>query len=338
MNKHSFYALLLSVAVCVSGHADIVYAPRQKVIQGDRDVACIGVSFKNKAGVSASKCSSMGRQTAEFYRKNSRGLLNLKSKGYSLKMDCNHSGACYNQAVNKARAQHPGQDIWMITGHPNFSHAGSKTAYLMGSLYRDSQHEVGHLLGLGHAGAYIDGKLEAYKDGGSVMGKFPSAFLTAPQYYSKGWLFEKEAAMYQPDQENIFELKPSFDFASKEDLKLIIVKNEYFKPNAASAAMDVVPEDDDVDAEEASPKASDKKAPQPRNAYISWPSKCEGKEGCLALHLAIANGGGTQRIKIFGNEFYDERFTGLHIKRLGFENGKIKVQVDFQPKPSGFKN
>lgn len=299
---------------------DIFYAPVQKMVRGNPTLTCVGIEYQDskEKAISASKCASMARQVEAFYQRASRGNLQFKPKGVALKVPFDAKPANYMKAVALAKQKFK-SDYYMVTGNFGTSHAGSKTAYLRGSLYRDAQHEVGHLLGLGHAGSYRDGKLEAYGDGGSVMGKFPSNSLTAPQYYSRGWLPEEEALLYVPPSEpglsNGYRLKQITDFG-KNYPSLIVVNPKYFNGRDPDAL-----------------PAPDKDA---RKAYISFPSKCfNGAKECVAIHLGIGNGAGTQKVATFTKEYYDERFTGLHVKVMDVSNGTVYVVVDFKKKPAG---
>lgn len=199
--------------------------------------------------------------------------------------------------------KYPGYDIYvMVVTCINVSHAGGKVAHMRGFLLRDGQHEVGHLLGLEHAGAYINGSYEAYGDALSVMGKFPSGFLSAPQYVFKGWFPQKEIATYP---------------ANSTETKTFTLKR---LTNFASAGLSTV----------ACPRK------EGGTAYISYPqSNNVFKNGpYLALHLGVR--GGSRKIKAFNGEFYDSNFTGLHIKVLNAIDGNITFSIDYAVRPSEF--
>lgn len=328
MHRLLFLALLLTAPFAFAD--DYQYAPRPKPVQGNRQLTCVGVKYEAEPGsaVSASKCKSVANQTKIFYERASRGLLKFDTKGGQVSVPGKKNSANYKKAVDKAKAQYPGADFWQVIGNPGTSHAGGKVAYLKGTLYRDAQHETGHLLGLGHAGRYVkDGSkwvLEAYGDGQSVMGRFPSSTLTAPQYYSRGWLLEKEAAMYVPGQ--VYEIKKVDNF-SKTMLALVIVDPKYFKPDAAAQPVEELAAELDFDADLV-PVAAE--SDNQRKAYVSYPPNgtCE-KDPCLSIHLAIANGGGTQKVATFGQEYTDERFTGMHVKVLSKTSDSVKFTIDF---------
>lgn len=310
-------SVLVGLLLSLNSIADegIKYAPRQKVVKGSPLLTCVSANFQNKKPVSASKCGSVARHTANFFKRNSRGLLTFRTKSAALALKQNSNHKNYRAAVDTIKGKWK-SDYWMVPGKPgNVSNAGGKTAHLVGTLYRTGDHEVGHLLGLGHSGRYIKEKgkwhLDSYGDGSSVMGRFPSAFLTAPQYYSLGWLPENEAAMWEPGK--TYTIKRTSNFTPDSGLVTVIVLPKFFFGKDGS-----VPSD-----------------PNQRKAFVAWPPKCFGKTNqCLALYLAVGQGGGTQKIATFGKEYYDTRFTGLHIKALESSTSQIKVSIDFAPKPS----
>lgn len=302
-------SVLLGLFLSLNVIADegIKYAPRQKVVKGSPLLTCVSANFQNKKPVSSSKCGSVARHTANFFKKNSRGLLNFRTKSSALSLNQNSNHKNYRAAVDTIKKKWP-SDYWMVPGKPgNTSNAGGKTAHLIGTLYRTGDHEVGHLLGLGHAGRYIKTKgkwhLDHYGDGSSVMGKFPSAFLTAPQYYALGWLRQDEAALYVPEQKT-YELRRINAFDAK-GLAVVIVNPRYFFGQ------------------------DDPNTKQTRKAFIAFPIGCKG--ACVSLYLATGQGNGTQKIKQFGKEYTDKRFTGLHVKVLDFKDNKVKISVGFDP-------
>lgn len=293
--------LLLSILVLGATTAPATevykYAPRPTPMQGTRTLTCLGLKYQDtEAHTDAAKCKAMANRTADFYRRNSRGLLQLKGSGFQVNVPYDGKASNFYPAEKFAIDKHKGFDLYQVVGILGTSHSGNHVAHLRGTLQRDADHEVGHLLGLGHAGAYkeVNGKLalEAYRDGGSVMGKFPSDALTAPQYYFLGWLPEKEAALYEPGK--TYQLKKIVNFGGS-GLAVVIVRKEG------------------------------------RDAFISWPNKCEN-DPCLALHLGEK--GGSQRVKMFGKEYYDTEFTGLHIKMVSSDGATVKVTIDYDKKPS----
>jgi hypothetical protein len=244
---------------------------------------------------------------ADFYRKNSRGVLILKTKSYVVDVPFDGKPANLYPAEHFAMGLHKGADFYAIVGIYTANHSGAGVSHLSSNLTSTATHEVGHLLTLGHAGAYkpnADGTvtLDAYGDGESVMSMYPSAFLTAPQYYHEGWLPRSEAVIYQPGL--TYEIKRVSNFAST-GITTVIVPHPMFNGGAADPKY-VIGQD--------------------RDAYISFPIKCAG---CAALHLGSDAGAGTQRVKIFGKEYTDSQFTGLHIKVLDDQGDTITVAIDF---------
>ncbi len=153
----------------------------------------------------------------------------------------------------------------------------------------------------------LDGQMtyDEYGDGLSVMGKFPSPWLTPPQLYYLGWLPDSEVGVYEPGKTYV--LKRTTD-ETGNGLSTVIVPPSYFTAKAADGSTDL------------------------RYAYVSFSNKCVSQPFCMVLHLS--SGPGSQRVAIFGNEYYDENFTGLHIKKLGTGDSTIQVSIDTAPKPS----
>lgn len=332
------WVLILSLLSVNSALADdYKYAPRQKVVQGTPILTCVGVTYSEEPNnaISASKCMGMANQTRDFYKRNSRGLLNIVPKSGSITVQGKKTGANYQKAVAAAKAKFPNSDDWAVTGNPGTSHAAGHVAYLKGPLYRDIQHEYGHLTGLGHAGRYelINGKwvLKAYNDSLSVMGRFPSNYLTVPQYYSRGWLLENEAAMYVAGQ--TYDLKQVAKFDQQTGLMVVIVPPEVWNPDTSAPAVTlaaVEPDDDEELPEVAAlPDAG-------RKAYVSWAPVCpKGTASpCFTLHLAQGVGQGTQKVGTFTEEYYDTLFTGMHVKILSVVNNLAKISIDFDKKPA----
>jgi hypothetical protein len=294
--------------------------PKIKPKLGNKTLLCASIEYTDKPNVpSAGKAKSVCNQVRDFYTRNSRGLLDIKVEGTLIKVPFKNNRQ-WNEIKKYVKAKHPNFDMYaLIVGDKlSASHAGGGVAWLRGTLYRDAQHEVGHLLGLGHAGRYVteNGKviLESYGDGESVMGRFPSSTLTGAQYRWEGWLPKSEVAVYNPTMlGQIYQIKR---ITNKEIpmLSLVGVPHAYF--HGENPPQVPVTDQDD---------------PPQRDAYISFSTKCDS---CLSLHLSL--GGGSQKIQMFGKEYYDTRFTGMHVKVVESTTTSVKFTIDFQPKPAAF--
>ncbi len=280
-----------------------LYAKHQSPVEGIKTMACLGLKYPNvNKFTSASECRAIVDHISSFYHTNSRGLLKIKPAGFEVDIPFNGNPGSVYKAEDYAIAKHPGYDMYAIVGmFYGASHAGNHVAHLIGDLYRDAEHETGHLLGLGHAGSYYvengQWKLDPYGDHDSVMGKFPSPFLTAPQYYHQGWLPEDEVALYKPGFS--YQLKRIIDFGTPGLSAVLINAGQMHNSTG-------------------------------RNAYVSFPPKCAN---CIVLHLAEGTGAGSQKVAEFATEFYDEQFTGLHIKRLAISPGRVGISIDFDKRP-----
>ncbi len=324
-----------------------IYAKRPRPFQGTIDLCCVVVEFKDtKKGPSVASCKTMGNQIAEFYNRNSRGLLKIRVKAYKKKVAANGSRKGLRQAEQAILKQYKNADLFAVVSTHTHPHAGGKIAHLPGTLVSTARHEFGHLIDFAHSGQYEENEkfeLDNTGDRESVMSRYPSNNLTAPQYFNKGWMPEEEAVMYQPGR--IYKLKRITAF-EQEGVAVVIVPNKYFRTSAVNdedAAMED-DEDDEIvdfeeldgttienDAEEAEVSAILKQKPKGqkgptkvRDLYLSFPP---GIDAGVVLHLS--SGGASQKIKTVTNEFTDHRLTGAHVKILGKEDNQVIFSIDF---------
>ncbi len=229
---------------------------------GEKSLYCIGVHYKDlNRYSSAGDCKSMGNQIAEFARKNSRGLFKLNVKGFSDKVPYNGNKKNVSKAERFVMNKHKGANMYAIASIFTGPHAGRSNnvgvAHLPGTLVSVATHECFHILGLGHAGEYTiekNGKihLDHYGDKASVMSRYPSAFLTGPQYYSLGWLPREEVIIYDPETpKKIYTLKRLTDFDAP-GTSMVIVPSKYFNPDIKF----IVDDEDDNNDTDLDPQAS----------------------------------------------------------------------------------
>lgn len=287
--------------------------PKNKPMLGQRTLLCAAIIYTDDANPPyEGKAPGVCNQIRSFYLRNSRQMFDVKVKGVNHRVPFSNNRQ-WDKIKYSVKQKYPNYDYYalMVGTKLGASHAGAGTAFLRGALYRDAQHEFGHLIGLGHAGRYEweKGKpvLHAYSDGESVMGRFPSDTLTGPQYRWLAWLPKEEVATYNDSMlGKEYEIKRITD-TKLQMLSLVGIPVEYFYGH--------VP---------------DQEAPMPhRDAFISFGTKCDQ---CLSLHLSM--GGGSQKVAMFGNEYYDTWFSGIHVKVTESSKVKMKFTIDFEPKPS----
>lgn len=296
------------------------------VVKGIKTVLVAGLKFSNEASHANSfgQCNTAAQGLADFYRRNSRNMLNLKVEVKLI--DVPFPGDA-NSVLSKGgpyvKQQFPGKDIYVIVSKfVSGDHSGNGFAYVMGTLTRDVEHECGHVLGLAHAGAYsYTGKgttYDQYGDGLSVMSRFASNYLTSPAYVYLGWMPESE----------IVRITDANQLPATFNLKRI---NNY-----GAAGTSVVIFDSSI-----------LKNKGGRNAYLSFPqhTKFWGSKPFAVLHLvngeAIDTGhgmnGGSAKIKTFGSSFYDSIFTGLNMQiQPGTSDTQLIIKVSLQPPATAY--
>ncbi len=275
---------------------------------GKRKLACVGIKYlDNPTFVTEAGCQVNADAMASFWGASSRGLLQIEAKGFPpIEVGLNGSKDAYAKGIAMVKAKYPGYNYYVIPGIYTNPHASDSVAHVKSAQVMTSLHEVGHLIGFGHAGAYfIDANgnvtLNAYADTDSIMGRVISKYITAPQYYRAGWLKPEAYTLYN-ESVQIYSLR-KIGNVQDSGLATIIVSPQ----TMAYYGKD-----------------------QTRYAFISA-SSCGGTRvpSCVSLHLSN-NDGGSQKVAEFANEYYDSNFTGLHIKVLGHNSkGYAQVSVDF---------
>lgn len=284
--------------------------PPKKPLLGQRTLACVAIQYPDNKSMSKDKCQDVAKRVAEFYAKNSRGKLQLKPVSSVISVDFPATNANLSKAEDLAKKSIKA-DYYIVPSlwkKKCCNHASGGIAHVIQLTGWVVNHEVGHLLGLGHTGRYDyskDGKpiYKPYGDNDSVMGSGTgSAWLTGPQYYVKGWLPDDELQVYDSNVKE-YELKQIVQFQAPG-------KSLIYVPTSLTSA--------------------DGKG---RPVFIGYNQTCS--KPCVSVYFL--SGGSSQKIAQVQDEFYDKVFTGLHIKILGAQNGNVKFSVDFDKSPVALK-
>ena len=286
--------------------------PPMRPNKGRRTLLCIGVKYST-GEVAAEKpgCETLGRTLKGFWERNSRNAMLITPVGAE-PFDSGLPGAkgpggwqvardSYKTAVSMIKKAYPNFNYYVIPGIYTGPHAGGKVAHVKSTQAMTATHETGHLIGLGHAGAYTydGGKpvLNAYGDRDSIMGRIISKYITASQYYYLGWLKLEEIADYN-------KAVASYDLgliAEWNGLQTVIVPPSYYGNGKG-------------------------------NWVFVSSTRCGKGPSCIAVHFDT--GRGSQKIMEVEDEGWDPYFTGIHVKKLQTLPGKIRVSIDFESKPA----
>lgn len=285
----------------------IKYAPVITPVKGTYNLFCLALKWLDNPGPSLSSVTNDGHNAASVYKRLSNGYITFNVIPKEVSVNFTHSAKnvaaaeAYAKKVATVNNNYP--NIYVIFNHGarSVSTGGGDTAHLIGTLYRDVLHEVGHCrpFNLGHSGKFdANGKYLQYDDGTSFMGRFSSADLTAPQLYYLGWLPQNKVAEYDigtPATEYNIE---NLDAPNTGDnLKAVLIPN-----------------------------------PSAKNLFLSMPKV--NNQFMFALHLANhtnskkQSGGGSERVQVFANT---AEYDNLLFEKVSVGSGYTTVRIS--PKP-----
>lgn len=289
----------------------ISWKPRQLPNLGSQDLICVAVKYTSGASADVGKCLSTAKGVANFYDRMSSGKKKLIAKAIEFPFAGPASQANASKVHAIIRKKYP-KALFIV---PNVfahssSHAGMRVAVLNNASYANGNHEVGHLLGLQHCGAWkIDPKTgkehyDDYAGGGCIMSRFfGNAYLAPNQFIYEGWYSKDQYAIKTTREPQEYELRPI------ANLKV---------PGLAAIA--IAPE----------------LLGQARPGYIALPPNCSNKDNtqCVAYYLGNAGSSpkgweASARVAMFGSAFTDK--SGLRITVISRAGGKVKLKVDFAP-------
>jgi hypothetical protein len=254
-------------------------------------------------------CEKMANGIALFYANQSRNLFTFTTHSWTIKVPQTASKQNLPDAEGYAKRQfklaHPSiianfyvmlSSLDAITGKAA-SNSGKGIAHVRNLSVRTGCHEVGHLIGLAHSGAWKDGVYNQYADGYSVMSGFSSNTLAGPQYLYLGWIPENEVAVYRPKGRYV--LKRPNDDGSEIKKSIVVIPHAVLKPGL-------------------DPKF---------NAYVTVITIKNTNDLGILLHLS--SGPDSKRIKLFKNEYHDTVFTNLKIATIerNIDNLVIMINV-----------
>ncbi len=286
----------------------IVWHQKQKPQLGKRDLICAAVQYTSGPSTSLSACERMAKSGANFYKDQSRSRLQLHPKAVLYQSTQAAGGPGAAAAANYFRKKYPTALILLPNmWYAGSAHAGQRVAWL-NKYGRDGggslTHELGHLLALGHCGRYVGGnpaegnfgKLDHYGGGGCVMSGLAGNHLDPSQYIHIDWLKDSEYSVHDGIGTKEYELRKISAINGTKGMLTVVIPPVLMSGDRNGRA-----------------------------GYIAYSDKCI-KDPCLAFYLAL--GGGSQRVIIFGKEFWHKP-SGLRIRRLNEDQALVKISVTF---------
>lgn len=267
------------------------FAPKRKTIKGTFRVAVINIQWANRKAKGSEQ--NVLTNLITFCMNNSRGQYVINGRAFKQKVDLPAKRNNLNKAEKICMDKNPGFDYYLIINNnvKSFSNAGGKRASLKSAQVSTAIHEFMHLLSLEHSGCYVKKNnkwtLLAYGDRESCIGKYPSGFLVAPQYWWLGWWNKEEVISHDYSKESTYTLMRIQNRADKESTKAVRV---------------VIPG-------------------QVRSVFISFSTV----KNMLRIHFQ--NRGGSQLIKETNTDFFDDHFTGIIVKNIKREENTITFTV-----------
>lgn len=268
---------------------NIEYAPAVKPVTGTYNLLIASIGWTDKTAISLDRVLYSGKEVASVYSKISRD--NITFKPYTKKVNVPYKAersnlknaeAIARKELNTIKRNPLYGDLYILVnnGVSGVSHGSGNTVHARGVLIRDLLHEVGHCrpFVMQHSGIKEpNGKVDAYGDGTSFMGRMNTRHLTAAQIYGQGWYPIRKVGLYTGIDPVEYEIE-QLDSPDKEDLE------------ALKAVM--IPRDGKDPLFLSMPKVgSDPK----KSGYV------------LMLHEARSNCKGTTRVKSFSAEAaYDD--------------------------------
>ena len=289
------------------------YLPPQKMKSGTYRVACVGIKWLNydRPAASAQQCRSLVSALNRYYSKNSRGKVTLLSAGgFTHEAGLNANGKNLRKVEAEIRQLYRA-DLHVIPSIITYPHANNRIAHVKSASFMTAAHEMGHLLGQAHSGAYLynrDGTPQRNKDGryvflsygddSSIMGRVLSGYLTPPQYWRVGWLPKDEYAIYNPATPT-YELK-RLNEVDRKGVSTVII------PSVEKGGHSI---------------------------FVSV-SRRRGHD-LVSVHLS--RGTDSRRVIRFGGDAYDDvYFTGLKLRVLERTPQSVRITIEQGPVLPGY--